>query len=138
MAFFDRIGYRGLEGCGLLFWRESSLPSSTPAPQSPFFVLATDRVGIERLTGASLVRGAQTYANPATRPTLRQAASVLPESGRSRLRVRIRNCWSARAFAEVGRAWSPEFNACSKSLWRSPGDAAEFTCCPDVVSTATF
>jgi len=105
MAFFDRIGYRGLEGCGLLFWRESSLPSSTPAPQSPFFVLATDRVGIERLTGASLVRGAQTYANPATRPTLRQAASVLPESGRSRLRVRIRNCWSARAFAEVGRAF---------------------------------
>src|SRR5213595_4265659 len=80
MAFFDRIGYRGLEGCGLLFWRESSLPSSTPAPQSPFFVLATDRVGIERLTGASLVRGAQTYANPATRPTLRQAASVLPEA----------------------------------------------------------
>jgi len=37
-------------------------------------------VTAERLSGAPLVRGAQTYANPATRPTLSQAASVLPEA----------------------------------------------------------
>ena len=37
-------------------------------------------VALERLTGAPLVRGAQTYANPETRPTLKQAMSVLPEA----------------------------------------------------------
>jgi hypothetical protein len=36
-------------------------------------------VAIERLTSAPLVRAAQTYADPQTRPTLSQAASVLPE-----------------------------------------------------------
>src|SRR6266576_3332877 len=37
-------------------------------------------VAVERLTGAPLVRGSQQYADPQTRPTLRQAASVLPEA----------------------------------------------------------
>jgi len=37
-------------------------------------------VTLERLTGAPLVRAAQQYANPETRPTLKQAASVLPEA----------------------------------------------------------
>src|SRR5438128_6875365 len=37
-------------------------------------------VAVERLTGAPLVRGAQQYADPQTRPTLRQAARVLPEA----------------------------------------------------------
>src|SRR5947208_369729 len=37
-------------------------------------------VAIERLTGGPLVRGAQQYVNPQARPTLRQAASVLPEA----------------------------------------------------------
>src|SRR5439155_2850761 len=37
-------------------------------------------VAIERLTGGPLVRGAQQYANPETRPTFKQAMSVLPEA----------------------------------------------------------
>ena len=37
-------------------------------------------VAVERLTGGPLVRGAQAYANPETRPTFKQAMSVLPEA----------------------------------------------------------
>jgi hypothetical protein len=37
-------------------------------------------LAIERLTGAPLVRGAQQYADPNTRPTFKQAMSVLPEA----------------------------------------------------------
>lgn len=54
----------------------------TPQEQQEFqgHTRIPGEVAVERLTGAPLVRGAQTYANHETRPTLKQAWSVLPEA----------------------------------------------------------
>jgi hypothetical protein len=54
----------------------------TPEEQQEFqgHTQIPGEVTLERLTGAPLVRGAQTYANPETRPTFGQAMSVLPEA----------------------------------------------------------
>src|SRR5207245_2918899 len=42
----------------------------------------------------------------------------------------------SNAYKATSASRSPEFSACTKSLWRSSGDVAEFTCCPHAVLTS--
>ncbi len=107
VRFLDAAGGAMLAFPGNIYHAFADDPTEQEQQEFERHTRIPGELAIERLTGAPLVRGVRQYVDPATRPTLKQAMSVLPEALGQGVGTVAGAEATAAAASQLGRAAKP-------------------------------